>query len=78
MKTRGMVSREIAVVLDTPHGTVRSRLRRGREMLREIIDELAANPELRASTLGDFDQWLASIQGRVAADLAELADGGDS
>lgn len=70
----GMLSREIAEVLELPEGTVRSRLRRGRELLRGIIDELAAKPELRASTLGDFDQWLASIQGRSAADLEDLAD----
>lgn len=73
----GLLSREIAEVLELPPGTVRSRLRRGREMLREIIDELAANPELRTSTLGDFDQWLASIQGRSADDLEDLADDED-
>ncbi|MDC0720877.1 RNA polymerase sigma factor [Nannocystis bainbridge] len=70
----GLLSREIAQVLEIPEGTVRSRLRRGREMLRGIITELAARPELRASTLGDFDQWLASIQGRSADDLEDLVD----
>ena len=70
----GLLSREIAEVLELPQGTVRSRLRRGREMLREIIDQLAANPELRGSTLGDFDQWLASIQGRSATELEDLAE----
>lgn len=70
----GLLSREIAEVLELPEGTVRSRLRRGRELLRQIIDDLAANPELRASTLGNFDQWLASIQGRSADDLEDLAE----
>lgn len=70
----GLLSREIAEVLELPAGTVRSRLRRGRAMLRAIIAELAANPELRTSTLGDFDRWLASIQGRSADDLEDLGD----
>ena len=75
----GLLSREIAEVLELPPGTVRSRLRRGREMLREIIDELATNPELRLSTLGNFDQWLASIQGRSADELEDLGgEDGDS
>jgi len=73
----GLLSREIAEVLELPPGTVRSRLRRGRELLRELIHELAANPEQRTSTLGDFDQWLAAIQGRSADDLEDLADDGD-
>ena len=70
----GLPSREIAEVVELPHGTVRSRLRRGREMLRELIEELAANPRLRASTLGNFDLWLAKIHGGPAVALAELAD----
>ena len=68
----GLRSRDIAVVLELAHGTVRSRLRRGREQLREIVEELAAQPELCLSTLGNFDSWLASIQGRHAAELESL------
>ncbi len=68
----GLLSRDIAVVLELSHGTVRSRLRRGREQLRELVESLAEQPDLRRSTLGNFDRWLASIQGKRAADLERL------
>ncbi|MEM7158688.1 MAG: sigma-70 family RNA polymerase sigma factor [Myxococcota bacterium] len=61
----GMQSKDIAVVLEIPHGTVRSRLRRGRTMLREIVEQLAESPKLQESTLADFEGWLRSIQGKV-------------
>lgn len=70
----GMPSKDVAEVLELPHGTVRSRLRRGRERVREIVDELAHNPQLRTSTLGNFDSWLASIQGKRAVELESLDD----
>lgn len=62
----GMQSKDIAVVLEIPHGTVRSRLRRGRELLREVVESLADSAELRESTVQDFEGWLRSIQGKVA------------
>lgn len=61
----GLQSKDIAVVLDIPHGTVRSRLRRGRTLLREIVEQLAESPQLQESTLADFEGWLRSIQGKV-------------
>lgn len=61
-----MKSIDIASVLDIPHGTARSRLRRGRDMLRETVETLATSPELLQSTVGDFEGWLRSIQARVA------------
>ncbi len=60
----GLPSKELAPILDLPHGTVRSRLRRGREKLRAIVEELSCRPDLRDSTLGDFEGWLESIQGK--------------
>ena len=60
-----MTSAEIAVVLDVPHGTVRSRLRRAREILREKVELVTDDPGLRQSTLGNFEQWLASMRRRI-------------
>jgi RNA polymerase sigma-70 factor (ECF subfamily) len=64
-------SADLAVVLDIPHGTVRSRLRRAREMLRVEVERLAGDPSLAESTLGDFDRWMGSVQ-RKAGQAAEL------
>ena len=61
---QGMKSADIAIILDIPHGTARSRLRRAREQLRERVERLARTPALRQSTIGDFDGWLLSLQRR--------------
>lgn len=55
---------EIATVLEIPSGTVKSRLRRGREQLREAIELLAANPELAESTLHGLETWAREVRGR--------------
>lgn len=44
-------SRELAEVLDIPHGTVRSRLRRGRVLLREKLEALTDDRRLIESTV---------------------------
>ncbi len=56
---------EIAGVVDTPLGTVKSRLRRGRRLLQEQIERLAASPALLASTLGGLDRWAAEVRERI-------------
>ncbi|MCB9704942.1 MAG: sigma-70 family RNA polymerase sigma factor [Myxococcales bacterium] len=57
-----MTSAEIAEVMGAPHGTIRSRLRRARELLRERLRELSASPQLLASTLEDLDGWAKSLR----------------
>jgi RNA polymerase sigma factor (sigma-70 family) len=49
--------RELEIALALPAGTVRSRLRRGLEMLRKKVDELAATPELRRVTVTSLQRW---------------------
>lgn len=61
-----MTTEEIGVVLEIPGGTVRSRLRRGRELLREAITKVAADPQLAESTIQNLDQWAASLRGVLA------------
>ncbi len=55
---------EIAVAVEIPEGTVKSRLRRGREQLRAIVERLAAHPELAASTVHGFETWAGEVRKR--------------
>lgn len=61
-----MQSADLAVVLEIPHGTVRSRLRRAREQLREQVERIDADPRLAESTLGDFEGWMRSVRRKGA------------
>ncbi len=48
---------EIAQVLDVAPGTVKSRLGRGRAMLREQIEQMKLPEDVRTSTLGSLEDW---------------------
>ncbi len=48
---------DIALSMDIPHGTVRTRLRRARELLNQAMSKLASDEGELESTLANFDQW---------------------
>lgn len=58
----GMRGPALAEVLEIPEGTVRSRLRRGRERLRDELERLSASPERAATTMTNLDGWAAQIR----------------
>lgn len=62
----GQVGRELAMILDVPEGTVRSRLRLARRALVRSMQRLASSPDVLESTLADLDKW--------ARGLRDLAD----
>ena len=55
-------SRELGEVLEIPPPTVRSRLRRARQMLSERIADTAPDAELRQSVLTSLDKWASSLR----------------
>ncbi len=57
-----LATAEIAEVLQVAPGTVKSRLARAREMLREQIAAMALAPETRESAIRDLDAWTRSLK----------------
>lgn len=53
---------DIARALGVAAGTVKSRLHRAREMLRERVTALASSDPVRDSTLGNFDRWATGLR----------------
>jgi RNA polymerase sigma factor (sigma-70 family) len=64
---------ELALVLELPEGTVRSRLRRGIELLRERVAALASGAAELESTMSNLDDWAAQIHEVVLADRPAAA-----
>ena len=65
----GLTGPELARVLDIPEGTVRSRLRRGRQLFSDKMAELATSPEQLEKTMSDLDNWASSVRNVVGKDL---------
>lgn len=60
-----MGTQDIAVALDIPRGTVKTRLARARRKLKEAIESQGASLALAESTVHDIRRWANSIRGKV-------------
>ena len=56
---------DIATALELPAGTIKSRLWRGRELLREQIEQIDAPGTLRESTLGQLNRWIGLLRENI-------------
>ena len=63
----GMRGPELAAVLDIPEGTVRSRLRRGKQLLGEKMVEIGASEEQLETTMTNLDGWARALRDWLAA-----------
>lgn len=55
-------ARDIAHILDIPVGTVRTRIRRAKELLERAIEQLAESRQQLDSTLTRLDDWAQSVR----------------
>jgi RNA polymerase sigma factor (sigma-70 family) len=53
---------ELAVALDIPEGTVKSRLYRGRMLLEQAIAKVPASPDAQASVRAVFSEWVERMR----------------
>ncbi|MCX4247277.1 RNA polymerase sigma factor [Paraliomyxa miuraensis] len=63
----GLTSAAIAETLDEPHGTIRTRLRRARQLLDQAMAEVAEDPRIHVATHSDLEGWVAKIRATMMA-----------
>lgn len=56
---------EIAEIVGVPVGTVKTRLRRGRLLLEQRMQDLAASPAVLQSTLAGFERWAEELRAQI-------------
>jgi RNA polymerase sigma-70 factor (ECF subfamily) len=62
-------AREIGEVVGAPEGTVRTRIRRAKQLLEAELSSLANDPQVLSSTIANLEDWARSL--RVAAYASE-------
>lgn len=62
-----MTTAELAEVLEIPQGTVKSRMRRGREAVEQQLKNLTSDPQLRESTLSGLETRAAQMRAQLSS-----------
>lgn len=60
-----MEASDLAEVLELPEGTVRSRIRRAKQLLEEQLGALAESDAVLESTMSDLDGWARSLRAKM-------------
>jgi RNA polymerase sigma factor (sigma-70 family) len=56
-----MSGADIAEILDEPIGTIKTRLRRARQLLEQAISELAQSPSSVSVSMAELERWAAAV-----------------
>lgn len=61
-----MSASQTAEVLGIPEGTVRGRVRRAKQLLKEELSELAESPEELQTTMGNLEAWASALREQMS------------
>jgi RNA polymerase sigma factor (sigma-70 family) len=65
-----MTTEEIGEIVDSPTGTVRSHLRRGRQLLEQELELRDPSDRAKARVLVDLEQWASSVRTTITRECA--------
>ncbi|MEM9488818.1 MAG: sigma-70 family RNA polymerase sigma factor [Myxococcota bacterium] len=60
-----MTAADIAEISEAPLGTVKTRIRRGRQLVEDRLAEIASSGQLLESTINDLEGWAKSLRDRL-------------
>ncbi len=60
-----MKAREIATILSMPEGTIRTRIRRAKQLLEDAMRAIGTSREIIESTISGLDRWAAEVRGHL-------------
>ncbi len=60
-----MKAREIATILSMPEGTIRTRIRRAKQLLEDAMQAIGTSREIIESTISGLDRWAAEVRGHL-------------
>jgi DNA-directed RNA polymerase specialized sigma24 family protein len=61
----GLDTEEIGEIVGIPRGTVKSRMFRGRRLLEQALERLAAEPSVLESTTANLEDWARGLRAQL-------------
>ncbi len=60
-----LTAAEIGEIVDVPEGTVRTRIRRAKQLVEQQLEQVAASPQQFNSTITNLEKWAEALRGNL-------------